>query len=47
MKIICWKFHIKTPFTFWDMHIEVCETFVYKNPETIEYVKKLAYFLRN
>ena len=19
MKVICWKFHIKTPFTFWDM----------------------------
>ena len=19
MKIICWRFHIKTPFTFWDM----------------------------
>ena len=20
LKIICWRFHIKTPFTFWDMH---------------------------
>ena len=19
MKLICWRFHIKTPFTFWDM----------------------------
>ena len=24
-----------------------CENFVYKHLETIEYVKKLAYFLRN
>ena len=26
---------------------EICEKFVYKHSETIEYVKKLAYFLRN
>ena len=25
----------------------MCEKFVYKHSETIEYVKKLAYFLRN
>ena len=36
MKIICSRFHIKTPFTFWDKHMwdvgKVCL-------ETIEYVK--------
>ena len=26
---------------------EICEEFVYKHSETIEYFKKLAYFLRN
>ena len=26
---------------------KVCEIFVYKHTETIEYVKKVAYFLRN
>ena len=34
MKIICWRFHIKTPFTFWDMRTwdmwKVClQTFRY------------------
>ena len=26
---------------------EICEKFVYKHSQTIEYVKKLAYFLQN
>ena len=26
---------------------KVCEMFIYKHTETIEYVKKVAYFLRN
>ena len=35
MKIICWRFHIKTPFTFWDMRTwgvwKVClQTFINK-----------------
>ena len=39
MEIICWRFHIKTPFTFWNMHLWDCEKFVYKYSETIAYVK--------
>ena len=39
MKIICWKFHIKTPFTFEICAREICEKFVDKHSETIEYVK--------
>ena len=39
--------YVKTPFTFWDMHMwdmwrvcrEICERFAYKHSETIEYVK--------
>ena len=42
LKITCWKFHIKTPFTFWDMRTwdrwNVCL-------QTLR--NKLAYFLRN
>ena len=33
------RFHIKTPFTFEMCVHEVCEKFVYKHSETIEYVK--------
>ena len=36
---ICWRFHVKTPFTFWDMCREICEKFVYKHSEIKEYVK--------
>ena len=36
IKILSWKFRI----------LKVCEMFVYKHTETIEYVKKLAYCLR-
>ena len=42
MKIICWRFHIKTSFTFWDMYtwdIEICEKLVCKHSYTIAYVK--------
>ena len=47
MKIICWRFHIKTCFSFWDMRPwdtrKVClQTF--RNNRICE---KLAYFLRN
>ena len=47
MKIMCWRFHIKIPFTFWDMHTwdmwKVClQTF--RNNKVCS---KLAYFLRN
>ena len=39
MKIICWRFHIKTPFTCWDMRMwDMCKVF-YKHSETTEYVK--------
>ena len=47
MKTTCSKFHIKTPFTFEIYAREICEKFVYKHSETIEYAKKLAYILRN
>ena len=46
-KAICWRFHIKSPFTFWDMHMwnmwKVCLQTFSKN--RISW--KLAYFLRN
>ena len=47
MKIIRWRFHIKTPFTFWDMRTwdmwKVClQTF-----RNNRICWKLAYFLRN
>ena len=41
MKIICWSFHIKIAFTFWDMPPEICEKFVYKHSGTIEYDVKI------
>ena len=47
MKIICWKFHIKTPFTFWDMHLVIWEKFVYKHSETIEFAKNLFFKVTN
>ena len=34
-----WRVHNKKAFTFWDMHTEIYEKFVYKHSETIEYVK--------
>ena len=40
MKIICWIFHIKTPFTFRDMHMWV----IWKVSQAIKYID---YFLRN
>ena len=48
MKVIGWRFHIKVPFTFWDMRAwgmwEVClQTFNWL--QTTDYVKT-AYFLR-
>ena len=33
------RYHIKTSFTFRDMRTSVCEKLVYKQSETIEYVK--------
>ena len=36
---IWWRFHVKTPFTFWDMRREICEKFVHKHSEIKEYVK--------
>ena len=47
MKIICWRFHIKTPFIFWDMRTwgmwKVClQTFT-----NSRICHKLAHFLRN
>ena len=47
MKIIRWKFHIKTPFTFWDMHLVIWEKFVYKHSETIEFAKNLFFKVTN
>ena len=46
LKIMYWRFHIKTPFTFWDTHTlemwKVClQTF-----RNNRICKKLAYFLR-
>ena len=47
MKIISWKFHIKTPFTFWDMRTwdmwKVCLQTLRNNG----ICWKLAYFLGN
>ena len=40
-------FTIKQLLLFEICACEKCEKFVYKHSETIEYVKKLAYFLRN
>ena len=37
-KILCWRFHINTPFKICAR--EVCEKFVYKHSEIIGYVKK-------
>ena len=37
MKIICRRFDISTSFTFCAR--EICEMFLYKHSETIEYVK--------
>ena len=34
--IVCRRFHIKTPFTFWEMRTW---DFVYKHSETIEHIK--------
>ena len=39
MKIICWRFHIKIPFTFELCVREICEEFVYKHSETIKMLK--------
>ena len=43
MKIICWSFHIKTPFTFWDIHtwdiLRYEKKLVCKHSETIKCVK--------
>ena len=45
MKIICQRFHIKTPFYFFETCTrEICENFVYKHSETIEYVKNSTTF---
>ena len=46
IKLICRRFCIIRPLTF-EMHpSEMYEMFVYKHTETIEYVKKVACFLR-
>ena len=49
MEVICRRSHMKTPFTFRDIRTdvyacEICEKFVYKHSETIEYVKNYPTF---
>ena len=45
-KIICWRFHINTPFKLGAR--EICEKFVYKHSEIIGFVKnRVCYCLRN
>ena len=39
MEIISGRFHIKIPFIYEICAREICEKFVYKHSETIEYVK--------
>ena len=39
IKLIYRSFHVIPPFTFWDMRTEICEMFIYKHAETMEYVK--------
>ena len=43
MKIICGRFHIEIAFTFELCAREICEKFVYKHSEIMEYVKKYEY----
>ena len=43
MKIICSRFYMETPFTLICAR-EICEKFVYKPSETIEYVKNYPNF---
>ena len=45
VEIICRRFHIITLLLFGICECELCEMFIYNHSETIEYVKKLAYFL--
>ena len=47
MKIICLKFHIKTPFSFWDMRTWDTRTVCLQTFRNNRIRKKLAYFLRN
>ena len=44
MKIICWRFHIKKPLLFEICALEICEKFVYKHSQTIDYVKNSLLF---
>ena len=39
IKIISWRLHIKAPLLFEICAREICEKFVYKDSEAIEYVK--------
>ena len=47
MEIICWRFHIKTHFTVWDMRTCDMWKFCLKTFRNNRICKKLAYFLRN
>ena len=44
MKIICRRFHIKTPFTSWDMHTWDMRRVCLQTFRTIEYVKNWPTF---
>ena len=44
MKIICWRFRIKAPFTFWDIRTWDMWKFVWNHSETMEYVKNQPTF---
>ena len=45
--IILWRIHIKTPFTFWDMHTEEMWKVCLGTLRNNSICQKLAYFLRN
>ena len=44
MKIMCRRFHIKTPLLFKICAREICDKVVHKHSETIEYVKNQPIF---
>ena len=46
MKMICWRFYIKTPFTFWDMCTWDMRKVCIKTFRNNRICYKLAYFLR-
>ena len=48
MFVFIWKYYVEDftlkRFTHWDMCHEICEKFVYKHPEAIEYIKNYPTF---